>query len=363
MLSRRMIVGFSGVREHGCRAWRGGWAAGTAARSGCCSPTPAPAGPGAGRRGRRRGGGYERASSPSELRPRRARRQAGDARRRSPPRPGGRRRCSRCSGATPLARVAEALPGGRSPSGDAERRRSRSAAGSSACAAAAAPAEPVEPVRRAARRARARVVELEDARLRRRHRGDGLRAGLPGAGRRGDRRRRGRATGSTPTLARELVVETAAATAELLRTRHRGRRARRRRLARAAAPRPACAALDREGAAAGLRGGRAGLAGEDAGQMPELLALTRNDVADYVSALFIVYIILIFARILSRSSRGSPTRDSARGARLRHRDDRPLSELLPPLPPADRRRGLRPRPEPDDRDHRAARRCRRSSSA
>jgi YggT family protein len=28
------------------------------------------------------------------------------------------------------------------------------------------------------------------------------------------------------------------------------------------------------------------------------LAVTRNDVADYVSALFIVYIILIFARIL-----------------------------------------------------------------
>jgi YggT family protein len=32
--------------------------------------------------------------------------------------------------------------------------------------------------------------------------------------------------------------------------------------------------------------------------MPELLALTRGDVADYVNATFIVYIILIFARIL-----------------------------------------------------------------
>jgi YggT family protein len=33
--------------------------------------------------------------------------------------------------------------------------------------------------------------------------------------------------------------------------------------------------------------------------MPELpLALDRHDVADYVSAIFIVYIILIFARIL-----------------------------------------------------------------
>jgi len=32
--------------------------------------------------------------------------------------------------------------------------------------------------------------------------------------------------------------------------------------------------------------------------MPELLALSRGDVADYVNATFIVYIILIFARIL-----------------------------------------------------------------
>lgn len=32
--------------------------------------------------------------------------------------------------------------------------------------------------------------------------------------------------------------------------------------------------------------------------MTTLLALTRNDVADYVSALFTVYIILIFIRVL-----------------------------------------------------------------
>jgi YggT family protein len=32
--------------------------------------------------------------------------------------------------------------------------------------------------------------------------------------------------------------------------------------------------------------------------MTLLLALTRNDIADYVSALFLVYLILIFARIL-----------------------------------------------------------------
>ena len=32
--------------------------------------------------------------------------------------------------------------------------------------------------------------------------------------------------------------------------------------------------------------------------MSLLVALTRNDVADYVSALFLVYLILIFARIL-----------------------------------------------------------------
>ena len=37
------------------------------------------------------------------------------------------------------------------------------------------------------------------------------------------------------------------------------------------------------------------------------LALTRDDVADYVNALFIVYIILIFANILISWCRGCPT--------------------------------------------------------
>src|SRR3954465_2410469 len=47
---------------------------------------------------------------------------------------------------------------------------------------------------------------------------------------------------------------------------------------------------------------------------------------------------------------------AALGARLRHRDDGPLPGLLPPLPAADRGRGLRPRPQPDDRADRPLRR-------
>ena len=113
----------------------------------------------------------------------------------------------------------------------------------------------------------------------------------------------------------------------------------------------------------GLRGGGAGLAGEDAGMIA--LALSRNDVADYVSALFVVYIILIFANILISYIPRMPTYSplAARGARLRHRDDQPLPQPLPPRPAADRRRRLRPRPQPDDRDHRAPRVARQSSSA
>src|SRR3954447_10815535 len=47
---------------------------------------------------------------------------------------------------------------------------------------------------------------------------------------------------------------------------------------------------------------------------------------------------------------------AALGPRLRHRDDRPLPQLLPPLPAGDRRRRLRPRPQPDDRADRPLRR-------
>src|SRR4051794_705298 len=47
---------------------------------------------------------------------------------------------------------------------------------------------------------------------------------------------------------------------------------------------------------------------------------------------------------------------AALGARLRHRDHRPLPQLLPPLPAADRGRRLRPRPQPDDRADRPLRR-------
>ena len=80
------------------------------------------------------------------------------------------------------------------------------------------------------------------------------------------------------------------------------------------------------------------------------LALTRDDIADYVSALFLVYIILIFVNVLiSWMPRMPYNRGAARGARLHHRDHRPVPEPLPPLPAADRRRRLRARPQPDHR--------------
>ena len=105
----------------------------------------------------------------------------------------------------------------------------------------------------------------------------------------------GAADGLDPELARELVVETTLGTAELLRVRHPAD-------VRKAVSSPGGSteagleALDREGRSGGVRGRGAGLAGEDAGM--SLLALTRFDVADYVSALFLVYIILIFLNVL-----------------------------------------------------------------
>ena len=69
------------------------------------------------------------------------------------------------------------------------------------------------------------------------------------------------------------------------------------------------------------------------------LALTRDDVADYVSALFLVYIVLILINVLiSWVPRMPYNRGAARGARLRHRDHRPLPQPLPAHPAADRRR-------------------------
>ena len=96
-------------------------------------------------------------------------------------------------------------------------------------------------------------------------------------------------------LAGELVVETAAGTAELLRDPPPSRRAQGRRLARGQHRGRAGGARPRR-RSRGLRGRRARLAGEDARVI--LFALARDDVADYVGALFLVYIILIFINVL-----------------------------------------------------------------
>ena len=116
----------------------------------------------------------------------------------------------------------------------------------------------------------------------------------------------GAARGARPELSRELVVETAAGTAELLRLRHPAD-------VRAPwSPRPGGSteagleALDGEGAEAAFEAAVRGLAGEDAGDRCALARSRRNDVADYVSALFLVYIILIFARILISCSARMP---------------------------------------------------------
>ena len=96
-------------------------------------------------------------------------------------------------------------------------------------------------------------------------------------------------------LARELVVETTAGTAELLRLRHPadaaegGRFAGRQHRGRAGGTGP-------RGRERGVRRRSAGVVGEDARMIP--LALTRGDVANYVNALFTVYIVLIFVNIL-----------------------------------------------------------------
>ena len=157
----------------------------------------------------------------------------------------------------------------------------------------------------------------------------------------------GAADGLDPELARELVVETAAGTAELLR-RHDPADVRKAVASPGGSTEAGLEALDREGARGGLRGRGRGLAGEDARVIA--LALTRGDLADYVSALFIVYVILIFVRIVALLRPADALQPlPARGARLRPRGHRPLPQLLPPLPAADRRRRLRARPQPDGR--------------
>ena len=178
----RMIIGF-------CRsgAWPPRWrAAGPARSSGCCSPTRLRPGRGAGRRGRRRGARLERASSPSAadlvvlaVKPAKLEEVAAEL-------GGGAKTVVSLLGATPLETVAAAFP---------ERRRLRVMPNVGGRGAAGRALRG----RRASRRRCAamlellgHVVELPDDAVRRRDRGDGLRARLPGAGGRGARRRRRR---------------------------------------------------------------------------------------------------------------------------------------------------------------------------
>ena len=162
--------------------------------------------------------------------------------------------------ATPLARLRAALPGGRGAAGDAERRRRG-------------------PPGRALRRRRGdrrrcgrswtllgHVVELPDEEF------DEATAvmgcapaylalaveAIADAG---------AADGLDPELARELVVETTAGTAELLRIRHPAD-VRKAVASPGGSTEAGLEALDREGARGGLRGGGRGLAGEDAADDP-----------------------------------------------------------------------------------------------
>ena len=105
----------------------------------------------------------------------------------------------------------------------------------------------------------------------------------------------GAADGLDEELARELVVETTAGTAELLRLHHPAD-VRKAVASPGGSTEAGLEALDREGAreafAAAVRASLERMRGMI------WLAVTRYDIADYVSALFLVYIILIFLNIL-----------------------------------------------------------------
>ena len=155
----------------------------------------------------------------------------------------------------------------------------------------------------------------------------------------------GAADGLDEELARELVVETTAGTAELLRVRHPAD-VRKAVASPGGSTEAGLEALDREGAREAFEAAVRASLERMRGMIP--LALTRGDVADYVSALFLVYIILIFAQHPDLLDAADALQPAAAGdPRLRQRDDRPLPELLPPLPAAGRRRRLRARPQPD----------------
>ena len=103
----------------------------------------------------------------------------------------------------------------------------------------------------------------------------------------------GAEAGLDAELARELVVETTAGTAELLRLRHPAD-VRKAVASPGGSTEAGLEALDREGAREAFEAAvRASL---ERMRRVIALALTRGDVADYVSALFLVYIVLIFAQ-------------------------------------------------------------------
>ncbi len=201
------------------------------------------------------------------------------------------------------------------------------------------------------------VVDLAGRGFRRGDRGDGLRAGLPGAGGRGARRRRRRGRASTPSCARELVVETTAGTAELLRVRHPAD-VRRAVASPGGSTEAGLEALDREGAREAFEAAVAASL-ERMRAMIVAAVTSRSDVADYVSALFIVYIDPdLLQHPASPTCRGCPTTAWLRAVLdFVTETDQPLPEHLPALDPAGRRRRLRLRPRPDPRPDRPLRRA------
>ena len=251
-------------------------------------------------------------------------------------------------------------PSADDPADDAERRR-RGPQGR----ASASPATMPRPDGRRRRSSySATWSSSTDDRLRRRHRGDGLRARLPGAGGRSDRRRgrRGRPrprAGPRADRRDDRRHRRAAAPAppgrrpprrRLARRQHRGgaRRARPRRRARAPSP---PRSTPRWGGCADDAASRRWRSPRRRRQLRQraLRRLHDPDPAQHPD----------LVRAADALQPGA-----ARGARLHHRDDRPLPEHLPPLPAADRRAAAMAIDlSPMLGDHRPRHRRRASSSA
>ncbi len=143
--------------------------------------------------------------------------------------------------------------------------------------------------------------------------------------------------GLEPALSLELVAGTLEGTASLLRERDPEtiRNA-------VASPGGATeAGLDALSEGGGFRGDRERRR-RFAGEVPMMLlaALDRGDVANYVDALFTVFLILIITRVDPGLDPDVPPdplhRPAARDDRVRRGERRPLPERLPALDPADR---------------------------